>query len=55
MKKDEQFLTELYQKYYALMELFAFDVVQDKGIAEDMVQESFIHLIPHAKKLRQMQ
>ena len=39
MKKDEQFLTELYQKYYALMELFAFDIVQDKGIAEDMVQE----------------
>ena len=55
MKKDERFLTDLYQKYYKLMELFAFDVVQDKGIAEDMVQESFIHLIPHAKKLRQMQ
>ena len=55
MKKDERFLTDLYQKYYKLMELFAFDVVQDKGIAEDMVQESFIHLIPHAKKLHQMQ
>lgn len=55
MKKNEQFLINLYKKYYPLMELFAFDIVQDKGIAEDMVQESFIRLIPHTKKLRQMQ
>lgn len=54
MRKEEKFLADLYRDYHDLMQSFAMDIVQDKNIAEDMVQEAFIRLMPHVKKLRKM-
>lgn len=54
MRKEEKFLADLYCDYHDLMQSFAMDIVQDKNIAEDMVQEAFIRLMPHVKKLRKM-
>lgn len=55
MRKEEQFLVDIYRHYYKLMQSFAMDIIPDKNIAEDMVQEAFLHVIPHTKKLMKME
>lgn len=53
-KKEQDFLAAMYQRYYQLARSYALKIVEDEKIAEDMIQEAFIRLIPEAEKLMQM-
>lgn len=52
--KEQDFLAVMYEKYYWLVRSYALKIVEDEKIAEDMIQEAFIRLIPEAEKLMQM-
>lgn len=49
---DRAFLLMVYSEYYDLMKRKARIIVKDEGIAEDMLQETILKLIPHVSMLR---
>jgi len=49
---DIDALGELYEKYKARVYRTALAITQDRGAAEDILQESFLRLLTHAHRLR---
>ena len=50
-EKDKNKFEELYHQYKWIMYHVAYEFVKDKQLAEDIVQNSFVRVIPHLGKL----
>lgn len=44
MPLDEKFFDELFRKYYSMLCIIAHDYVGEKSLAEEMVQDTFLHV-----------
>ena len=53
-KEEEEFLVGLYRNYFGVMRKQAQKVVKDRDLAQDMVNETFIHLFGSVRKLMKM-
>ncbi|HJS00057.1 MAG TPA: RNA polymerase sigma-70 factor [Flavobacterium sp.] len=51
-ENEEQALTIIYKKYWEIMYLAAYNLVKDKSVCEDIVQEVFISLWQRREKLQ---
>ncbi|MES2240167.1 MAG: RNA polymerase sigma-70 factor [Bacteroidota bacterium] len=51
-ENDEEALTFIYKKYWEIMYLAAYNLVKDKSVCEDIVQEVFISLWQRRTKLQ---
>ncbi len=49
---DVDALAELYEKYKASVYRTALAITRDRGAAEDILQESFLRLFTHARRIR---
>ena len=45
---------KLFAKYYIQLVLYAYRLVKDKGIAEDLVQDIFLKLLEHQEKEKEI-
>jgi len=41
---DEKYFDELFKRYYSMLCIIAYDYVGEKSLAEEMVQDTFLHI-----------
>ena len=53
-EEDREYLVSFYQRYYRIMKKKAHKILNDYDLADDMVQNALLKLIPYIEKLRRM-